>query len=733
MKKYILPALLTAALVSLANPLTAQDNHRWRVLPDSSIPYAGNGIMLMKHLQRLAPAESWERDVEFARIGDESQWRAYKDKLLQNYSTALGLPFPERTPLNAKTVRILERGSYRIENVLFESMPGIPVTANLYVPQNGEGPWPAVLVSCGHSENGKAYEYYHSVGLGLVAKGYVVLVYDPYGQGERYQYLDDAGEKILPSPVREHSMSANPLFLMGRHLMALRCWDGIRALDYLCERPEVDTTRIGLTGNSGGGTVTLHLTPLENRIKVAVPAGTVSGPELGLGDGGIGDGEQNLPLLVPLHVTHADMMAAAWPRPYRLIKESQGGVHTFSLRSWIRAEWLYRTLGAPEKMSWVETERDHGYYQEMREPMYEWFGRWLKGVQGDGAEPPLRLEPEDSLTISSRGQILLDTGTPLYKWAAGQLQSVLPQRDYPERASELAALRDTLQRDIASLLANPTPDAAPKAEMLGETEGAEKLAIYSEDDIYLPALLFKPAGGGKAPAIVIANSHGHTAQDVELAQSLRAQGYAVLTVDLRGEGETRVKMLSDRDSIGGFEAQLLGVMAGVAYDGLKLGRSIFAQRVYDLNRSVEYLRTRGDIDPERVALIGRGSCGTQALYAAALDGKISGVMTDSSLVSWSDLVRAKLYTWHFEDFLPRVLTSHDLPQLAGILAPRPVWLLNCLTADKSLADKNDVKNIYRWSAETFSKAKAGKQFFTGNYADSSRLPEIAAGWARMVF
>jgi hypothetical protein len=102
-------------------------------------------------------------------------------------------------------------------------------------------------------------------------------------------------------------------------------------------------------------------------------------------------------------------------------------------------------------------------------------------------------------------------------------------------------------------------------------------------------------------------------------------------------------------------------------------------------------------------------------------------------VTWSELVRSKLYTWHFEDFLPRVLASHDLPQLAGILAPRPVWLLNSLDAMKSLADKNDVRHTYRWTTETYSKARAGKQFFTGVYANTSELPDIVTGWAKMTF
>ena len=735
MKKALLLALFSLAIFPIDNSLVAQDSN-WRVLPDS-VPYADNEIMLLKHLQRIAPAVAWEHDTEFANTKTEQDFKAYRDKLLDNFGKSLGLPFPERTPLNARTVRTLQRGSYRIENVLFESQPGIPVTANLYVPQDGPGPWPAILVSCGHSKNGKAYDLYHSVGLGLVAKGYVALVYDPFGEGERYQYLDDNGEKLFPSPTREHTMSANPLFLMGSHLMALRCWDGIRALDYLCSRPEVDTTRIGMTGNSGGGTVTLHLAPIDERIKVVVAAGTVSGPELALGTGSISDGEQNLPLQLPLKITHADLIAACWPRPYRLIKESAEGVRTPSLRSWVQASWLYDTLGTPDKMSWVETERPHGYFREMREPMYQWFGRWFYDRKDDGTEPKLKLEPEDSLLVSSSGQILMETGTPLWQWASERLDSVLPEREVPRNSGELSSLRNTLTGDIRTLMGNPSPQSTPVADNLGMVVNsavtAEKLAIYSENDIYLPALLFKPAGKEQAPAIVIADSRGKTSDNLNLARSLAEDGSAVLIVDLRGYGETAISISGVRDSLGGYESQLLGAMAGAAYDGLKLGRPVFAQRVFDLNRAVEYLRGRGDIDPGRIALLGRKSCGMHALYAAALDSRIAGVITDSSLVSWSALVSSKLYTWHFADFLPRVLTSHDLPQLAGILAPRPVWILNPLDAVKKTVDRQTLRNNYRWTMDTYTKAKAGKQFFIGTYSSPDEFNGIVSGWAEMVF
>jgi len=708
----------------------------YKVLPREGA-FVDQSIMLFKHLSRIAQARAWEREVELARIRSESDWNAYKAKLLSNYKIALGLPFPEKAPLNAEIIRVLDRGDYRIENLLYQSIPDIFVTANLYVPQTGEGPWPGILFPCGHSKNGKAYELYHSAALGLVQKGYVVLVYDPPGQGERYQYLGADGSLLLPSPTREHSLLANPLFLMGKHLMALRMWDGMRGIDYLLSRKEVDSNRIGCTGNSGGGTVTLHLVPLEQRIKVAVPVGTVNSPDMELGTGGISDGEQNLPFRVPFGITHADLMMLAWPRPYRLIKESEGGVRRGTRASFVQARFLYQTLGMPERMTYVETERPHGYFKEMREPMYSWFGKWFYGREDDHAEGDLHLEKEKDLLCSQSGQILNERGKAIWQWAAEELEKEFPGRTVPGDKNEHSAFRDTLMAEIETLLNNPAEPSPPTAVSLGSSqiEGlqVEKLALYSEDDIYLPCLFFKPRGKEKFPVVILADSKGKTSDGAELARSLAAAGYGVFAVDLRGMGETAITQRSDRDKQGGFEAQTLGVEAGVAYDGLKLGRSIFAMRVHDLLQVTAYLSARNEIDSGKIALLGRSSCGHAALYAAAVDQRIKGVLADSALVSFAEIVNTRLYTWHFMDFLPRVLRYHDLPQVAGAIAPGTLWVLNSLDGEKRLKDKALVEDTYQWSARCYRNLKSSGKLQIRSYGTQQERIETCLQWAKAVF
>ena len=181
-------------------------------------------------------------------------------------------PEPERTPLNARITKTTDRDTYTIENVIFESRPGFLVTANLYVPKGITKPAPGVVGTCGHSHNGKAETAYQSFSQGLARKGYVVLIYDPIGQGERVQYSGADLKSTIGVGVREHLHGGNQQFLVGENLAMWRAWDGIRALDYLLTRKEVDPNQVGVTGNSGGGTMTTWLCGVEPRWTMAAPS-----------------------------------------------------------------------------------------------------------------------------------------------------------------------------------------------------------------------------------------------------------------------------------------------------------------------------------------------------------------------------------------------------------------------------------------------------------------------------
>ena len=228
-------------------------------------------------------------------------------------------PKPERTPLNAKTTGTVERDGYKIEKIIIESRPSFFVTGNLYLPQGRKGPLPGVVGVCGHSANGKAAEAYQSFAQGLARQGYVTFIFDPIGQGERLQDVD-ATFKSKPSiGVGEHLYAGNQQFLVGEFFGMWRAWDGIRALDYLLTREEVDPKHVGITGNSGGGTMTTWLCGLEPRWTMGAPACFVTTFRRNMENELPADTEQCPPRAIALGLDHDDFLAAMAPQPIILL------------------------------------------------------------------------------------------------------------------------------------------------------------------------------------------------------------------------------------------------------------------------------------------------------------------------------------------------------------------------------------------------------------------------------
>ena len=207
-----------------------------------------------------------DADVAWTKLGDRAEYDAYRRRMHGKMMAAMG-EWPERTALNARTVAVYKREGYRIEKVIFESMPKLFVTANLFIPDSPEfkAPYPAVVMSCGHADEGKDCNIYLRACVLAVKAGFVALMYDPYEQGERRQI---AGI----SSTSNHNIIGLKASLLGWSMPMLRTWDGMRAVDYAESRPEVDKTRIGFMGQSGGGTMTALMTAADWRRKATAPS-----------------------------------------------------------------------------------------------------------------------------------------------------------------------------------------------------------------------------------------------------------------------------------------------------------------------------------------------------------------------------------------------------------------------------------------------------------------------------
>src|SRR5262245_43758602 len=331
----------------------------------------------------------------------EGYIRTVRDKIAKCFG-----PFPQqKAPLNAKITGKLDRDTYTIEKVFFESRPQFFVTANLYLPKGAKGPRPGVVGLCGHSNNGKANETYQSFAQGLARMGYVVLIFDPIGQGERLQYAHVEKPHRPGVGVGEHLLAGNQQFLVGDFFGSWRAWDGIRALDYLLSRPEVDPKHVGITGNSGGGTVTTWLCGVESRWTMAAPGCFVTTFRRNLENELPQDTEQCPPHAIALGLDHADFLACMAPKPVIILaKEKDYFDARGAEEAYRRLKRIYSLLGDEENVKLHFGPTPHGYTIENREAMYRWFNR-ATGVSDAKTEPKLTIETEETLRCTPGGQV----------------------------------------------------------------------------------------------------------------------------------------------------------------------------------------------------------------------------------------------------------------------------------------------------------------------------------------
>ena len=338
----------------------------------------------VRAVERAAQAR---RDALRTREDAEAYVREVRGKIQQCFG-----PWPGKTPLNARVTGVIERDAYTIEKVIFESRPNFPVTANLYLPKHRAAPVPGVIGECGHSANGKAHESYQSFAQGLARLGHVCLIFDPIGQGERLQYVTPDLKPRRGTGTTEHRHAGEQQFLVGGFFGAWRAWDAIRALDYLLTRPEVDATRVGITGNSGGGTMTTWHCGVEPRFTMAAPSCFVTTFRRNLENELPADTEQCPPRVLALGLDHADFIAAMAPKPVVLLGQERDFFDARGIEeTHARLRRLYALLGAEAEIGLSTGPGDHGYSRENREAMsvaqgpdaiYEPYGVMLSEDEG---------------------------------------------------------------------------------------------------------------------------------------------------------------------------------------------------------------------------------------------------------------------------------------------------------------------------------------------------------------
>ena len=578
---------------------------------------------------------------------------------------------PEKTDLNARTLGSVKRDGYLLEKVVYESRPNFYVSANLYIPSGQTGPFPGVLFQLGHSDNGKAYEPYQAACQGLVKLGFLVLAFDPMGQGERVYYPNaDASHSRLADVDDEHTVPGRQMLLVGTTCTQFQLWDAIRSLDYLAAHPQVDPKKLASVGQSGGATLTMLLGAVDDRLAaIAEFSGNTENLTCKnfLPPGSTDDAEQDLVYAGPLGFDRWDLFYPFAPKPLLISISDKDSFGTYSpnyvsdsAEEYQRLAEIYRILGSSHNLRWADTPLPHGLSYDSRLELYNWLRVHLQGKREPvTVEPPVVMEAETDLRVSASGNLVKSLGgeTPF-----SLLQK---QQHLPPKAGSNAKLDQLLR------LEQPAPARATILKKVPSLAGVsiEAVDVSSVAQVGLPAWLFRKAGAASdAPPILVLDAHGRnsTWHEGGLCHALAVKGFTVFAADVRGIGDLAPQFSPGSPAY----ARPHQESENYAWASLMLGRPLVGQRVTDilaLTRSLLQLAKQSNI-----AVAASGEITVPAIFAAAMDQSKKALYLAGGLCSFAAIVQTENYHHPFANFVPGILEHTDLPDILAELKPTRV-------------------------------------------------------------
>ncbi len=363
---------------------------------------------LAHHLRQAAEQALAQQLAAKAALTTVAQFEVYREQVRAHFLAAIGGLPSEKTPLNPQVTGTIEQATYTIEKLVYESLPNFYVTAALYVPKPLAAPAPAVVFVHGHSDLGKAYPEYQAVCIDLVNNGFVVLAADPPGQGERKQYYDPTtGQLHIASCTDEHTHSGLQFVVAGASLARHFIWDVMRGVDYLETRGEVDATRIGVTGNSGGGTQASFLMMAEPRFTAAVPCTFIMTLATYMKTGQPQDSEQVVRGCFVHGPDHDDYLTLMAPKPVLV----GAAAYDFfplegALEAVARAKAIYALYDAADHVEITVADHGHAYSPQLRQAAVNWFRQHLQGATPDFQTTAIQTLPPEALWCTRQGQVL---------------------------------------------------------------------------------------------------------------------------------------------------------------------------------------------------------------------------------------------------------------------------------------------------------------------------------------
>lgn len=601
-----------------------------------------------------------QRVEELKKLRTPAEWKAQQESTRRRLHELVG-SFPERTPLNARKTGVIDHPKYRIEKIIFESQPKYYVTGNLYVPKGRKFPVPGVILTCGHSKDGKGTVLYHEACLGLVLKGYTVFAFDPMGQGERSEYLDPVTkENTVGFNLGQHHYYGNPSLLIGWTFAGSRIWDGMRAIDYLVSRPEVDKDKIAVVGNSGGGEMTLLITAFDERVKVCAashPGGSCEETYLGGGQ-----------------IANREIFSLIPPRPCRINVGDRSGEERGHRGKIEDMQLFYEGLGYNKDLGNLNiVDGVHDMKQPKREGTYEWLNKWFGKEEEGKAEAEHQIEKPEALWCTPTGKTLASLGGE-----TGQTLNLKRVDTIYHPSSD----PEIMKQRIAKRIGLQIPEKVPAVQSLEIMKigglSVEKLVYEPEKGMIVPAVLIKPEKiKDGAPVYLFSSDKGkpRSFNENSLIIKLVKEGSPVLAIDARGTGETcPTPYLGKLDKYAGFDL-LQWIQDGNYLEIPGFGRTLLGLRTLDVMAGVNLLNSLDISKDRKIIVIGEGQQGLCSLLSSIYNPRVGGVITMGTLTSYMELVKKQYYSVQNYFWVPGALYDFDIPDLSKLGSAVPqVWI-----------------------------------------------------------
>jgi dienelactone hydrolase len=611
------------------------------------------------------------RQERFARVGTEADLFALQDELRRKALDVIGGLPETKSPLNARVTGTVPMDGYRIEKLVFESLPGIHVTALVYVPEGPVGRKPVVLLACGHSPEGKAYPGYQEIAVRLARRGYVVLCWDPVGQGERSQFWDEArGRSRYNLVCGEHAVLGNFATIAGTSLVRYMLWDGVRAVDYMLTRDDVDGARIAITGTSGGGFQALWIGALDTRIAAVLPSCFPTALPMRMAnrifEDPDSDPEQDPPGLVSEGIDHPGLLLLAYPRPLHVSAAVLDFFPIEGARKTMReVAAFYRRFGHGDRIALSQGYHKHQYSAENQAKAFAFLDRAFGRAVPAGLGEAKTLAPE-ALWCTPSGQVREDLGgrslmevirddARARKGAAPTLEALYHGAGYPGiRAWPVVAFTGGAPRDAIAWEAAGT-DRVGAAII-------DRYRLHHSGGLVIPLVHVRGTSAPRGNVLLrLSLEEKARAADWAEVESRLAEGREVVSFDPRGLGETRMRYkatsiddpaLAPAAEEAAYASPLSGVLANHVYNAQLLGRPYLFDLIEDVEIAQQFARAR--LGAREVAIDAPGDAYllARAVAAALPDVTLVRPVAAETAFDWKEAVETLRETWPIHYLVP---------------------------------------------------------------------------------